>query len=316
MRLVGDIGATNARLGLVTPDGAILHCTNLLCADYDTLGDAIRHYLSEVDCEAPQLAVLAVAATPRDDRIAFTNNRWSFSIDGLRAHLGLARLSVINDFHANALAIPRLSTDDRKQIGAGTPREDAPIGVIGPGSGLGVSAVVRNGDRHVALPGEGGHVTMAPCNDEESAVIGLLRRRFEHVSAERLLSGPGLVNLYSALAELHGKDGKAAKTAAEICAPEAIATDECARRAVDMFCAMLGTVASNLALTLGAHGGIYIAGGIVPRFGVAFAASAFRERFEDKGRFRAYLAAIPTYVITQPHAALLGAAALLDTFEG
>ena len=142
-------------------------------------------------------------------------------------------------------------------------------------------------------------------------MIALLRQRFDHVSAERVLSGPGLVNLYNALCELGGQPS-AGFTAAQITDPKTMAEDACASRAVSMFCAMLGTVAGNLALTLGARGGIYIAGGIVPKLGDAFTQSPFRDRFEDKGRFSTYLAAIPTYVIVRPDAALLGASKLLD----
>jgi glucokinase len=315
MGLVGDIGATNARLAVVAPDGSMQHCVSMLCADHASLAEAIRAYLQQAGLGVPERAVLAVATTPQGDDVAFTNNSWSFSKKGLRSELGLADLAIINDFHANALAVPRLRAEDRMQVGSGSPRVNAPIGILGPGSGLGVSTVVEHEGRFIAVPGEGGHVTMSPCDDEESAVLGLLRRRFDHVSAERVLSGPGLVNLYEALCELHGYAG-APKTAAQICDPRTIASDVCAKRTTEMFCAMLGTVAGNLALTLGAHGGIYIAGGIVPRFGASFADSTFRSRFEDKGRFRTYLAGIPTYVITRPHAALLGAAALLDRANG
>jgi glucokinase len=185
-----------------------------------------------------------------------------------------------------------------------------PMGIIGPGSGLGVSAVVPQGDTFVPVAGEGGHVTMAAADDEESAVLGLMRQRYDHVSAERVLSGPGLVNLYNALCELAGKPA-AALTAAQISDPQMAAEDACAKKATAMFCAMLGTVAGNLALSLGARGGIYIAGGIVPRLGEAFERSQFRARFEDKGRLRSYLAEIPTYVVVRPDAALLGAAQLL-----
>ena len=187
-----------------------------------------------------------------------------------------------------------------------------PMAVIGPGSGLGVSAVVPTSAGYVPVSGEGGHVTMAAADDEESAVLALMRRRYDHVSAERVLSGPGLVNLYNALCELAGAPRRGADRRADLRPGDG--RPRClAGRAVSMFCAMLGTVAGNLALTLGARGGIYIAGGIVPKLGEAFANSPFRARFEDKGRFSGYLAAIPTYVVIRPEAALLGAAQLLDS---
>ncbi len=218
---------------------------------------------------------------------------------------------MVNDFYANALAVPQLTDTDMRKIGGGAAVPYAPIGVIGPGSGLGVSAVIPQANGYVPIATEGGHVTMAAANEEENTVLALMRRRYDHVSAERLLSGPGLVNIYNALCEIAGSPA-AALTAAQISDRQTCATDQNAKNAIQMFCAMLGTVAGNLALTLGARGGIYIAGGIVPKLGEAFAQSQFRARFEDKGRLRAYLAAIPTFVVTRPDAALLGAARLLD----
>jgi glucokinase len=309
--LVGDIGATNARFALVEPNGDIAHAATYLCEDHRSLADALAGYLRDHDGAKPSRAVLAVATSPHADQVCFTNNPWTFSVAELKTQLGLQRLAVINDFHANALAVPHLKGSDLRKVGGGEPHTSAPMGVIGPGSGLGVSAVAASNSGYVALPGEGGHVTMPAGNDEEAAVIALLRHRFDHVSAERVLSGPGLVNLYNALCELGGQPS-AGFTAAQITDPKTITEDACAARAVSMFCAMLGTVAGNLALTLGARGGIYIAGGIVPKLGDAFMQSPFRDRFEEKGRFRPYLAAIPTYVVVRPHAALLGAAKMLD----
>lgn len=309
--LVGDIGATNARFALVDAKGSLIRAADLLCRDHPTMADAITSYLSAVNGAAPQRAVLAVATTPRDDRVSFTNNPWQFSITELATHLGIGDLQVINDFHANALALPHLADADVLKVGSGGPVERAPMAVLGPGSGLGVSTAVYAAGRYEAVPGEGGHVTMAPADDRESAVLSALRKRFGHVSAERVLSGPGLVNLYRALCEIDAKVPDDL-TAEDITKAGALGACDYAGSAVDMFCAMLGTVAGNLAITLGARGGVFIAGGIVPKLGGTFARSQFRERFEDKGRFRDYLAAIPTYVITRPHAALVGAASLLN----
>ena len=309
--LVGDVGATNARFALLKPGGDLTPARSYLCDDYPTIGDALAAYLATSDGGAPSRAVLAVAAAPAGDVVRMTNHPWSFSIAELRTQLGLDRLTVINDFEANALSLPRLTGDDLAKVGTGEAIPGMPMGVLGPGSGLGVAGLVSSGDAFIPVAGEGGHVTMAAADDEEATVLGLLRRRFDHVSAERVLSGPGLVNLYNALCELCGKPS-AGLTAAQITDPKIMAEDACAARAASMFCAMLGTVAGNLAVTLGARGGIYIAGGIVPKLGDAFAQSKFRDRFEDKGRLRSYLAAIPTYVIVRPDAALLGAAKLLD----
>ncbi|MFA5902111.1 MAG: glucokinase [Hyphomicrobium sp.] len=310
--LVGDIGATNARFALVTPAGELTPPRNYLCSDYATIGEAIAAYLATSDGGRPERAVLAVAASLHGDSVTFTNNPWSFSMTELRQSLGLDRLRVINDFHANALAVPHLAADDLRKVGGGEAVPEMPMAILGPGSGLGVSAVVPSPGGYLPIPGEGGHVTMAAADDEESAVLALMRRRYDHVSAERVLSGPGLVNLYNVLCELGGAPA-AALTAAQISDPATGARDAFAGRALSMFCAMLGTVAGNLALTLGARGGIYIAGGIAPKLGGAFADSQFRARFEDKGRFRPYLEAIPTYVVIRPEAALRGAAQLLDS---
>lgn len=308
--LVADIGATNARFGLVGEAGAISRERVAAVSQYASLAEAIEDYLRLENGERPVEAALAVAAPVCGDAVTFTNHPWSFSIEGLRARLKLERLRVVNDFVANALAIPHLAESDRVQIGRGAPCAGAPIGIIGPGSGLGVSALIGEGARATPLEAEGGHVTMAPANDEESAVLDLLRARFGHVSAERVLSGPGLVNLYEALCALSGASAPPFAPA-QIADPTVWEADPLTREAVLMFCAMLGTVAGNLALTLGARGGVYIAGGIVPKLGDFFARSGFRARFEEKGRFRGYLAQIPTYVILRPMTALLGAAALL-----
>jgi glucokinase len=222
----------------------------------------------------------------------------------------LDRLEVVNDFTANALALPRLGPRDRRQVGGGLPVAQTPIGVLGPGSGLGVSALVPAAGGWIPLASEGGHATMPAATDREDAVLSLMRHRFDHVSAERALSGPGLVNLYAALAELDGIPA-AGYTPAQITDPAIGAADRRCREATEMFCAMLGTVAGNLAVTLGARGGIYIAGGIVPKLGPVFDMSPFRARFEAKGRFRDYLATIPTYVVTNPVPAFLGLVGLL-----
>jgi glucokinase len=259
----------------------------------------------------PTQAVLAVAAPITDDEVAFTNSPWMFSINTVRQQLKLRRLRVINDFAANAVAVPHLDESDRMQIGPGSPVGGAPIGLIGPGTGLGMSVLVPADDGGTPIQGEGGHVTMAPADAHESAVLDLMRIRYDHVSAERVLSGAGLVNLYNALCELAGAPA-APFTPAQITNPRTWDEDSRTRQATAMFCVMLGTVASNLALTVGARGGIYIAGGIVPKLGTTFADSAFRARFEAKGRFRGFLAAIPTYVITRPVPALLGAAKILE----
>lgn len=316
--LVADIGGTNARFGLI--DGRTVRDTRVLrCADHASIEDAAAAYLSAVGLAAPGMpgrprrGAFAVAGPVTGDRIAMTNLVWQFSVGRVRDALGLDGLAVINDFTAVALSVPRLAEEDRRQVGEGTPQPGAVVAVLGPGSGLGVSGLVPGANgRWTALSGEGGHVTMAPISDRESAVLGQLRKGFDHVSAERVLSGPGLVNLYTALSILDGRE-PAALTPAQITDTALAGTDPHCVEAVEMFCAMLGTVAGNLALTLGARGGVYIAGGIVPRLGTLFAHSRFRKRFAEKGRMREFLAPIPTYVVTHELPAFLGLAEAAGT---
>lgn len=309
--LIADIGATHARFALVQPDGRITPARVYATSDYPSLAAAIEAYLAEESPPArPARAILAVPSPVTDDEVAFTNHAWEFSVKNLRQQTRLAQLRVINDFAAAAMAIPHLADSDCVQIGAGAPAENATVGIIGPGTGFGVSALARASGGAAVIAGEGGHVTMAPANAQESAILDLMRKRYDHVSAERLLSGPGLVNLYNTLCEL-AQVPAAPFTPEQITSPGVWNEDSRTREATTVFCAMLGTAAGNLALTLGARGGIYIAGGIVPRLGSFFAQSEFRSRFEAKGRLRGYLAQIPTYVITHPLPALLGAAALL-----
>lgn len=309
--LVGDIGATNARFGLMSPQRVLLHQRTLACEDHPRIEDALALYLGERGgLPMPRLGALAIASAITGDRVAMTNHPWNFSVAALRTHLGFERLEVINDFTAVALALPHLGEGDRLAVGGGSPAAGAPLGVLGAGSGLGISGLVPAGGRWLPLTGEGGHATMAPANERESALLDHLRRHLDHVSAERLLSGPGLVNIYNGLAALDGVPARS-YSAAEITDPATGAADPLCRESVSVFCAALGTVAGNLALTLGARGGVYIAGGIVPRLGHRFVESLFRERFEAKGRMRPYLAAIPSYVITHPLPAFVGCAALL-----
>jgi glucokinase len=314
-RLLGDIGATNARFALADAEGTPQRVRVLAADDHPSLEAAITAYLSEESfTPPPQEAALAVASPITGDAVTLTNHPWSFSVLRMKQALGLTRLLLVNDFTANALAVPRLRPEDRMPVGGGMPAEGAPIGVLGPGTGLGVSGLVPTPQGYVALASEGGHVTVAPADAREDAVLDRLRQRFDHVSAERVLSGQGLVTLYTTLAEIAGVPA-GPFTPAQI-ADRAIGESEpLVREALAMFCAMLGTVAGNLALTLGARGGIYIAGGIVPRLGARFAESAFRHRFEAKGRMRPYVAAIPTYVVTHQIPAFLGLVALLDRAE-
>jgi glucokinase len=310
-RLVGDIGATNARFAWAEGDGRFERVRVLACDDYPTIEEALTAYLPHDPSERPREAALAVACPVTGNAVALTNHPWSFTLSGLKRHFGLDRLLVVNDFTANALAVPRLSPGERVAIGGGAPVAEAAIGVLGPGSGLGVSGLVSTPAGWVPLAGEGGHATMAAFDEREGAVLDRMRRRFDHASAERVLSGPGLVNLYNILAEIEGVPA-APFTPAQIADRHIGETEPLARAALAMFCGMLGSFAGNLALILGARGGIYVAGGIVPRLVGVLPETPFRARFEAKGRFQSYLAGIPTYVVTLPIPAFLGLQALLD----
>ena len=313
--LIGDIGATYSRFALVTSDGPVSPARVYATNEHRSLFEIIETYLRDERRKSrPRKGLLAVAAPIYGDSVSLTNHPWTFSIAGLQDRLGF-RLHVINDFAANALAIPHLGTDDRIQIGTGVAVEGAPVGIIGPGTGLGVAGLIFSSEQPIPIATEGGHVTMAPASSKESALLDVMRVRYHHVSAERLLSGPGLINLYNALCELEAVQATP-YSSAQITSPEIWRIDHRAKEATDIFCGMLGTIAGNLALTLGTRGGIYIAGGIVPKLGQFFADSEFRVRFEAKGRFQQHLATIPTYVILRPLPALLAATALIRDLPG
>ncbi|MFO1217763.1 MAG: glucokinase [Burkholderiaceae bacterium] len=319
-RLLADIGGTHARFALQGGAGAPLADLRVLpTAAHAGIEAAIDAYLRDVQRPVPAHCAIAIATAITGDEVAMTNHPWRFSIRALQQRFGFAQLRVINDFTALALALPLLSRDVLRQIGGGAPVAERAIALIGPGTGLGVSGLVpvAGADGRTAwapLQGEGGHVTLAAHDEREDAVIALLRKRFGHASAERALSGPGLVNLHAAVVALaHGSALQAELPAPEI-TRRAVAGDAQCRRAIELFSALLGTVAGNLALTLGALGGVYIGGGIVLRLGDAFDRTLFRRRFEAKGRFAPYLAAIPVYVIdADASPALIGAGRALES---
>jgi glucokinase len=312
-RLVADVGGTNARFGWIAHAGAAIeHVATLPAADYATLADAVRAYLSTRTLGQPGSMGMGIANPVTGDELRMTNHHWGFSISAMQAELGLQRLVVINDFTALALSLPSLQPHELRQVGGGAARAQAPMALIGPGTGLGVSGLLPAGGQWVALAGEGGHVTLPATTEREAALIAHLAARYGHASAERAISGAGLVALHDAVCALDG-------VTAEPSSPADVSTralaGTCPRsvEAVAHFCALLGSVAGNLALTLGALGGVYIGGGIVPRLGEAFDRSDFRQRFEAKGRFQAYLAQMPVFVIdASVSPALLGVARALD----
>lgn len=315
-RLLADIGGTNIRLAWQAAGDDTLHDTRVLqCAQYPTVDAAIHAYLGDVGIAAPQEAAFGIANPVTGDAIRMTNHSWSFSQKAVREGFGFARLVVINDFTALALALPWLTPDLLRQVGGGQAVPGAAIGLVGAGTGLGVSGLVFPPESPAGVPlsGEGGHVTLAAETQQEFDVLRVLQERYGHVSAERAVSGAGLVDLYHAVRTVVHAGGAEVNSAAQVTELALQANDPLALQALELFCGFLGSVAGNLALTLGARGGVFIGGGVVPRLGTWFDQSPFRPRFEAKGRFAPYLAAIPCWII-DPSAtpALHGAARALD----
>lgn len=308
--LVADIGATNARLALASSERRLTQEQVFDCGRYDSLSAVFNTYLAQLE-EKPEAAAIAIANPVIGDLVKMTNHHWQFSRENLRRELHLEKLVVLNDFTALAIAIPHLQPYEVVQCGGGAAHVNGAIGVLGPGSGLGVSGLIwSDGDWH-PLASEGGHATYTPVSEREQQMASVLAGRFGHVSCERVVSGQGLVNVYQALCELDGAPAENL-SAADITQR---ALDKSCERCVetaDIFCASLGTIAGNLALTLGALGGIYLGGGILPKMLPLLQQSQFRERFENKGRFTHYLSEIPSFVITAEYPALAGAMIALE----
>jgi glucokinase len=316
-RLLGDVGGTNARFGWqASANSDIQHVQVLPCADFPSLEVAIQTYLKQQKLPAPRACALGIANPVTGDKIRMTNHHWTFSISEMARNLGVSKLNVINDFTALALAIPSISKDQLVQVGGKLAVDLSPKAIIGAGTGLGVSGLLpvdAGLDQWVAIAGEGGHATLAAHTETEYRVIELIRQRYGHVSAERVLSGQGLVDLYLALRQLQQHGPVEVTSAADITHWALKNKDPLALQSLEMFSGFLGSVAGDLALTLGALGGVYLGGGVVPRWLGWFETSAFRERFEAKGRFRDYLKDIPVYVINANESpALWGASRSLN----
>ena len=308
--LVGDIGGTNVRLAVADlSDGKprLSAAKSLPHAGVATFDDVVERYLKEYEGPRPEAIVVAVAGPIKNGEVRLTNGQWFISEKGLHAKgFGFARL--INDYAALGYAVEHLEGDDLAVIGGehpGIPGET--VGVVGAGTGLGVAALVRDAHASSVMVTEGGHIAFAPVDDTEFEILKVLRTRFQRVSVERLLSGPGLVNIHSALALIGGVD-------AEDLLPEEITrraiakSDPLCQEALDRFCGIYGRFAGDMALAFGARGGMYLGGGIAPKLIAQLNAGTFRRCFEDKGRFGSYVGIIPTKVIVHPFAALLGSA--------
>ncbi len=312
--LVADVGGTHARFGMVDTLGGVAWVRSLPVAEHAGMVEATVAYLALLQSSAslenlnlkPTHAAIAVASPIAGDEVRLTNGPWSFSRRAVKQALGLDSLLVLNDFEALALGLPCLGPHQFRPWAA-APKAEGVLAVVGPGTGLGVAGVVQTPLGWQALAAEGGHATLAAGDDFEDALLKVARRDFAHVSAERFLSGTGLPVLHQAVATTLGL--AAPKLSAERIIELGLAKqDSACDKTIDLFCAWLGSFAGNVALTLGARGGVYIGGGIVPRLGERFFQSAFRQRFDAKGRYSGYLASVPTALITDTMAALSGAA--------
>lgn len=314
-RLLADVGGTNARFAWqVAPGAAISDVRILPCADHPTLPAAMRTYLDGLGRGQPAAAAIAIANPITGDQIRMTNHHWQFSQAAVKAEFGLHVLRLLNDFTALALALPDLQPHELRQVGGASAVPGAAIGLLGAGTGLGVSGLLPDGrGGWVPLEGEGGHVTLPATTVRERLVMDGLIQRYGHASTERVTCGHGLVDTCAILCEADGVIASGLDSAAAVSDAALQQGHPQALEALQIFCAILGSVAGNLALTLGARGGVYVGGGIVPRLGAWFDGSPFRERFEAKGRFRGLLADIPVWVIMATQSpALLGAARALD----
>lgn len=318
--LIGDIGGTNARFAIADNDTpGFSQEKTLRCADYDSADSAIKAYLDEVKCPPPTVICLAAAGPVVAERVRFTNNNWSIDAGELRNGFATDTVRLLNDFEAIAYCVPFLAETQFMTVGLPQPRDlargDFTIAVVGPGTGLGTVGLLRRGGSLQPVVGEGGHVGLAPETKVQMEILAVLRERFDRVSVERLVSGPGLENLYWALTRIHGEK-RAPLTAAEIFAHGIDNSDERAAEALQVFFETLGQFAGNIALTFGAFDGVYIAGGISRRYPQQLQSSRFRSGFESKGRYRSLLERVPTVLITYAEPGLLGASFCAQQLAG
>ncbi len=311
--LVADIGGTNARFAVDDDSSPGLeHIQLFSVSQHPSFLDALKHFLQRVAAQdqwlpLPDQACFAVAGPVDQSEYRFTNSNWHFSKRALQIELPGSQIEVINDFTAIAMTIPTLHHEHWLQIGGGEAQVNAPISLLGPGTGLGVSTLLPCAERWKVIDGEGGHIDFAPVNAVQIELLKILSQQFERVSVERLLSGAGIENIYLALSQMRGQPadlhGAPAITDAAVHHRDTLACES-----LQIFCDILGATAGNLALMVGARGGVYIAGGIVPRFLDFVSASGIRDRFEAKGRFRQYLSSIPLRVMLNEQPGLHGAA--------
>ena len=309
--LIGDIGGTNARFALAdTAKPGFAEESTLQCADYASADIAIKQYLDDVGAPSPDVICLAAAGPIVDHRVRFTNNPWSIDSDELAAEFGIAHVRLLNDFEAIAYSIPFLEASDCMAFGLPDPQpldeHHYTVGILGPGTGLGAVGLRKYGDLLIPIAGEASHGGFAPESQVQIDMLSALRERYDRVSAERFVSGPGIENIYWALCRIHGEQKPQLK-AAEIFARAKERSDSRSAEAVQVFFEILGQVAGDFAMALGAKDGIYIAGGIVRRYPELLENSRFRTGFEAKGRHRSLMEQVPTQLILHEKPGLLGA---------
>jgi len=310
VKFVADVGGTNIRLAQVE-NNKLVHIAKYKCKDFDSIEDAILSYFNCFPTDKFTSGCIAIACPVPGDWVKMTNHTWEFSIEELTKALGLNWLGVINDFASVAYSLPFLDETQKVQIGQGNAKEYGNIAVFGPGTGLGVEHLTMTANGWKALDGEGGHVDFAPQDENEIAIWRYLKNKLGHVSAEEVMSGRGLVQIYQGLAD-YKQLPPVHTDPAEITSKALSQTCSLCEETLSQFCKIMGSFAGNLALNLCTTGGVYIGGGIASRFIEFLGNSEFRARFEGKGRFSHYVKSIPTFVITEPDHGLLGAAAYLD----
>lgn len=310
--LLADIGGTNARFALID-GGEVGPVEHVKVADFASVRDAVADVLiRNPKGAAVTAAVLAVAGPVTNNRCVMTNSHWVIDGAELRSAFGLEAVHVLNDFEVMAWSLPALAPADLFPLATQSGLAGEPMLVLGPGTGFGVSCLIERHGVRLAVITEAGHATLPAETDHEERVIHRMRERLGHVSIERgALSGAGMQHLHEALADVDGVQAPKRDAAA---ITKAALDGSCAlsRATLDMFCAILGSVAGNLAVTFAARGGVFVGGGIVPRFPEFLASSAFRTRFESKGRFRDYLHNIPTSIIVKADASFIGLKAYCD----
>ncbi len=310
--VVADIGGSNARFAVADQDTLQLaNFASYRCAEFPSITEVAQKYLSGLPTP-PKVAAVAVAGPTGGEVVQLTNSTWTFRVSELRAALELQELLVLNDFEALAYALPCLEASDLHQLGGTEPVEHATKAVLGPGTGLGVAGLAWSPSGWLAVPSEGGHSTFAAKDAHELALVERLIAGRGHLSVERVVSGPGIVDVYRALAEMHGHTAPQLRPA-EVVTRARSGADPLAREAIELFVTWLGRFAGDVALFFGARGGVYLGGGIAPKLIDFLSAGEFRRSFEAKGRMASYLTAIPVYVILSDDAALKGAAAALAT---